>query len=276
MTTPATHPVRIAMQLHPQHADYRAIRAAVERAEEIGVDIVYNWDHFYPLYGEPDGKHFEAWSMLGAWAEQTSSIEIGCLVTCNSYRNPHLLADMARTVDHVSGGRLVLGLGAGWFRRDYEEYGYEFGTRGTRLNALAEALPVIKDRWGKLNPAPTRRIPVLIGGTGPRKTMRIVAEHADGWHAMYPDDPGDVQVSLDALRGWCERIGRDPHDIEWGLGLEPYDRKRVLDEYADTYYELGFTQFTIGAGGPDYPFDVVEDWLAWRDHKNRSSSPHSP
>ncbi len=269
MTVPAPHPVRIAIQLHPQHADYDAIRAAVYQAEELGVDIVYNWDHFFPLYGEPDGKHFEAWTMLGAWAEQTSRIDIGCLVSCNSYRNPNLLADMARTVDHASGGRLIFGIGSGWFRRDYEEYGYEYGTPGSRLDDLARDLPVVKARWDELNPAPTRDIPVLVGGVGPRKTMRILAEHGDVWHAMFPPHPDALATPITALEKWCAEIGRDPHEIEWGLGMEPDDRARVLEEHADTFYELGFTQFTIGATGPTYSFDAVADWLAWRDDKNR-------
>ncbi|MEM9516154.1 MAG: LLM class F420-dependent oxidoreductase [Actinomycetota bacterium] len=268
MSTTPSRPIRIAVQLHPQHADYSALRDAVMRAESMGVDVAYNWDHFFPLYGDADGKHFEAWTMLAAWAEQTSSIEIGCLVTCNSYRNPELLADMARTVDHISDGRLILGMGSGWFERDYAEYGYEFGTAGSRLDALGENLPRIEARWAALNPAPTRDIPILIGGTGPRKTLRFVARHASMWHALFPGAPDDLRGAVDALRGWCAEFDRDPTDIEWGIGLQPGDANRVFDEHAAEYLSMGFTQFTFGTTGPDYSFDGLDRWLAWRDEIN--------
>jgi probable F420-dependent oxidoreductase len=202
----------VGLQLHPQHADYKSIRRTASEAEELGADIVFNWDHFYPLYGEAEGKHFECWTMLGAWAESTSRTQIGALVTCNSYRNPELLADMARTVDHISDGRLILGIGSGWFEKDYDEYGYEFGTAGGRLDQLAEDLPRIEARLAKLNPAPTRKIPVLIGGGGEKKTLRLVAKHADIWHSF--GNPETLERKVGILQQHCADVGRDPAELD--------------------------------------------------------------
>jgi probable F420-dependent oxidoreductase len=254
-------PVRIGVQLQPQHGDYAALRRAVARAEELGVDVAFNWDHFFPLFGAPDGRHFECWTTLAAWAEQTDRIEIGALVTCNTYRNPELLADMARTVDHISGGRLILGIGSGWFERDYAEYGYEFGTAGGRLDALAAALPRIEARWAQLNPAPTRKIPTLIGGGGERKTLRIVARHADIWHGF--GDLATITHKNAVLDDWCGKEGRDPEAIERSCGVQD-DPSRS----ADALHDAGVRLFTIGTDGPGWDLGLVEDWLAWRDSVN--------
>jgi probable F420-dependent oxidoreductase len=257
--------IRIAVQLHPQHGDVAGMRRAALRVEELGADILYTWDHFFPLYGASDGTHFECWTLLAAWAEATSTIEIGPLVTCTSYRNPNLLADMARTVDHISGGRVVFGIGAGWFARDYEEYGYPFGSQSSRADALESALPVIVDRWARLNPPPVRRIPVLIGGVGPRRTLRLVARHAEVWHALFPERPTALAPAVAALERWCDSEERDPTTIERAVGIEPDALAHDLSRFADEYVAMGFRQFTLGVTGPDYDIGPVRDWLAWRD-----------
>jgi len=250
--------IRIAAQVQPQHADYPAIRDTVRKLEDLGVDVIFNWDHFYPLTGDPDGKHFEAWTMLAAIAEQTSRVEFGHLVNCNTYRNPDLQADMARTLDHISGGRFIFGTGSGWFEKDYDEYGYEFGTVGSRLDALAEALPRIEERWTKLNPAPTRNIPILIGGGGEKKTLRLVARHADIWHSF--PDPETLQRKLGILAEHCAAEGRDIAEIEISVENRGGDEAR-----ADELHALGATLFTVGISGPDYPLDAVKRMVAWRD-----------
>ncbi|PPI48152.1 LLM class F420-dependent oxidoreductase [Rathayibacter iranicus] len=270
MTTAPARPVRIGVQIAPQHVPYEVIRDTLAELEDLGVDIAFNWDHFFPLSGEPDGLHFEGWSMLAAWAEQTNRIEFGPLVTCNSYRNPDLLADMARTVDHISAkgaeGRLIFGIGSGWFERDYEEYGYEFGTAGSRLNELSESMPRIRSRWSMLNPAPTRDIPVMIGGGGEKKTLRIVAEHADIWHSF--SDVPTLERKLGVLAEWCGRVERDPAAIEISTGASV--RGGVGDasfDVLDQQFDLGARLFTLGISGPDIDLAPVRDLLGWRDAK---------
>ena len=250
--------IRIGVQLAPQHVDYPALRDAVRQAEDIGVDIIFNWDHFLPISGDERGRHFECWTVLAAWAEQTSRVRFGPLVTAVAFRNPDLLADMARTVDHISDGRLVLGIGAGAMERDFLEYGYEFGTPGSRVDALAEALPRIEARFARLNPAPTHKIPVLIGGGGEQKTLRLVARHADIWHWF--SSGAEFARKKQVLAQRCAEIGRDPAEIELsaGVGGDPQTNGEAL-------LEQGVTTFTLEVHGPDFDFSTVRDWLAWRD-----------
>jgi probable F420-dependent oxidoreductase len=253
-------PTRIGVQIQPQHADFAQMQEAWQEAEELGADAIYTWDHFYPLYGDPDGKHFEGATSLTALAAATERVRIGALVFCNSYRNPQLLANIHSTIDHLSGGRVVLGIGAGWFERDYDEYGYEFGTAPDRLRALRRDLPLIKERLAKLNPPPAGEMPIMIGGAGEKVTLRLVAEHAHLWHTFA--DPETYLHKAEVLAEHCARIDRDPSTIERVIG----SRDPIIN-HADALVDAGVDELTIGiGGGPDgYDFGELRELLQWRD-----------
>jgi len=256
--------VTIGLQLIPQHGDYERMKDAWVEADELGVDRIYNWDHFYPLSGEREGKHFESLTIQAAMAALTRNAEISSLVICNSYRNPNLLADMARTIDHISGGRFVLGIGSGWFQKDYDDYGYEFGTAGSRLRDLDRDLPIIKARWERLNPPPLRRIPILIGGGGEKVTLRIVAEHADEWHTF--GDEETLAHKSRVLDDWCEKVGRDPKEIVRSTTMwSPF---RGATEDLQPLIDLGFTDFVVSAEGPDWDLGPLRRALEWRDSQS--------
>ena len=255
--------VTIGVQIQPQHAPMDAIRDAAVACEEIGADAIYTWDHFYPLYGEPDGIHFEGTTTLAMMASVTSRVDVGILVACNSYRNPELLADAHRTIDHISGGRTILGIGAGWFERDYDEYGYEFGTAPERLRALGEALPRIESRLSKLNPGPVNgKLPIMIGGAGPKVTLKLVAKHADWWHSF--GDPDVYREKSAILAEHCAREGRDPSEIKRAWGMHTGLMNNV-DELADA----GVDQIIVGIDGQSgYDLEIVQRLIDWRDSRN--------
>lgn len=256
-------PVRVGVQVQPQHAEFAGMRRAWAEAEELGVDSIFTWDHFYPLYGEPDGPHFEGLTTLAALAAATERAQVGGLVMCNSYRNPELLADAHRTIDHISGGRAILGIGAGWFERDYDEYGYVFGEARDRVRALREALPRIRERIGKLNPPPVGQLPILIGGSGEQVMLKLIARHADMWHGF--GDADTFRHKDEVLRGHCDSVGRNPDEIErtWGV------RGDTLD-HADDLVEAGVQHLIVGVGGDGKGYDLgaVRELVAWRDRVN--------
>ena len=270
--------IRIGVQLHPQHCTYAQLAEAAQTADMLGFDTLWTWDHFHPLYGsegapmgealppsagEPKerGDHFEGWTLLTAFACLTQRVEIGMMVTCNSYRNPQLLADIFRTADHVSDGRMILGLGSGWFERDYVEYGYEFGTAVGRLKQLEANIPVIKSRLAQLSPAPLRTpTPIVIGGGGEKITLRLVAEHATIWN--YFGTPEEMRKKIAVLDGWCEKIGRNPKEIEKSILLTDPNMASQLDEYL----EAGVSHFIFGLGTP-FDFVPLKKALDWRNAK---------
>ncbi len=246
--------MKIGVQLHPQATTVELMRTAWRAADELGVDSLWTWDHFYPLYGDPDAAHFEGYTLLAAMAADTRRVQMGCLVSCYSYRNPHLLADMARTIDHISGGRFVLGLGSGWFQRDYDEYGYEFGTVVGRLKLLEAGIPVIKERLARLNPGPVNgSLPVMIGGGGEKFTLRLVAEHADMSNVF--GDPHEARHKNEVIDRWCEKVGRDPAEVERTVLIEP--AKLAM---ADAYAEAGVDHLIVMTGAP-YDLGEVEKYL---------------
>src|SRR6202011_864468 len=190
-----------------------------------GAHVIFGYDHFHkpavdgiaghrPVLAahQPDVINFEGWTALASWGEITTRAEIGLLVTGVGYRNPDLLADMARTVDHISGGRLILGLGSGWYEKDYTTYGYEFGTVGSRMDLFEQNLARIEDRFARLVPAPVRKLPILIGGMGVRRSLPMVPRHADVWHtfASVPE----YRRKNEILKQLAADAGRDEQQIQ--------------------------------------------------------------
>jgi len=234
---------KVGVTIHPQQCTIQQLRDAWLRVDDLGVDSIWFWDHFFPLYGDSEGNQFECWSLLAAAAVETKAPQIGPMVTAVGYRNPDLIANMAATIDQLSGGRFVLGIGAGWFERDYEEFGFEFGETRDRLRTLKDALPRIKARIAKLKPGPAGPMPILIGGGGEKVTLRLVAEHAQMWNAL--GSPEEYAHKSKVLDEWCRKIGRDPKDIERTANVSVSTPKEIKE-----YLDAGLQHFVLRLGQP--------------------------
>ena len=282
--------IRFGIHAGPQHFSYADYLELWQRAEALGYDWASVFDHFIPIYSDPEGPCFEGLSLLSAMAAQTSRIRCGILVVGNTYRHPAVLANIAATIDHVSGGRLELGVGAGWWEMEHEEYHIPFHTTGRRIRMLGESAKMLKLLWTErrasfkgryyqltdalCEPKPVQDpLPLWIGGMGEQLTLRAVAESADGWNTFLMPI-AQYRHKLDVLADHCAAVGRDPREIrkslvvqalvsegsEAGTGQGGAAGRPVLTgapeqvaEQIMPYVELGVGDFILGVRAPaDY------------------------
>ena len=227
--------VRFGIQTAQQNLSWREILDVWTAADSWGYDSLWLFDHFYPIFSDPAGPCHEGWTMLAALAHSTRLARVGHLVTGNTYRNPCVLAKMAVTVDHISAGRLNLGIGAGWFELEHNSFGIEYPPIAPRLRALDESCRIIRrmmrgesvtfegrhyrvtDAHAEPRPVQDGGPPIMIGGAGRRVLLRIVAEHADMWNSF--GSPAMMKELVDVIRGHGDRIGRDTDAIEKSVAL---------------------------------------------------------
>ena len=225
-----THPIRFGIQTGQQGIEWAQMLDLWQKADAWGYDSLWGFDHFYPIFVDPEGPCLEGWTALAALAQATRRARIGLLVSGNSYRHPCVTAKMAATLDHVSGGRLNLGIGAGWFEPEHRSFGIEFKPTAARLEALDEACRIIlgmltasrttvhgkhytvTDAIGLPKPVQQPHPPIMIGGKGRRVLLRIVARHADMWNIGA--GPEEMRSLIDVLRRHGDAVGRDTDAIE--------------------------------------------------------------
>jgi len=257
-----------------QHTDWPSLLAAGIRADRLGYDTLWCWDHLYPIIGTPRGPIFEGWLTNAAWAQATSRARIGLMVGANTFRNPAQVAKMAATLDHISGGRAILGIGGAWFEEEHRDFGIEFGSGfPERLRWLGEALPIIRgmldgteptaagpryaSRHTRNEPAPVQaRLPILVGGGGEKVTLKLVAKYADmnnlggGFEA--------VRRKEAILLEHCAAVGRDPSEIERTVGTGVIFIRDDRAE-AERRFRAAFERNLIGQPWENQPVGTPED-----------------
>ncbi len=240
--------MKFGLQLWSQQTGWAGFRDAALRADDAGWDSVWTWDHLMAIFGPWEQPIFEGWSVLSGLAPITSRVRLGLMVGANTFRHPGHLAKLATTLDHLSDGRAVLGIGGAWFEREHDAFGIPFGeTPGWRLDRLDESVMLVRrlldgDRFDHDGPAYPMRdalcaprpiqphLPILVGGSGRRKTLRIVAERADGWNTS--GDLDQVRETVETLRGHADAVGRDLATLEMTVSFPIVIRDRVQDAEA--------------------------------------------
>lgn len=231
------HDLKLGINLWSQASDWPSFLEAAQLADRLGYDHVWTWDHLLAIFGDPRQPIFEGYTALAAVAQATERVQLGLFVGANPFRNPGLAVKSIATIDHISGGRAIMGIGGAWFGAEHQAFGIDFGSGfGERLDWLAEAVPAIRTLLdgGDVTSAPggryafddlriaplplQRRLPIMIGGAGERKTLRIVAEYADMWNVF--GTPEIVARKDGILRAHCADVGRDPEAIERTLGCK--------------------------------------------------------
>ncbi len=276
-------PLKLGINNWNQYSDWPSFLAAQQRADRLGFDSIWTWDHVYPIVGSHEGPIFEAYTAMAAVATTTERATIGLLVGANTFRNPALVAKMVTTLDHISGGRAVLGIGGAWFETEHTAFGLEFGeSPGERLRWLSEALPVIRrmldgerpTTGGRyvteeaLNlPAPIQEhVPILIGGAGPKVTLRLVAEYAD-MNNIGRLTAAELALKEETLRGHCEAVGRDEGTIERTAGMgTPFirdSREEAFTVMADVFADNGAakTWTDMPVGRPEHVIEHCKPYL---------------
>lgn len=307
----STPGVKLGVLLWSQGTDWASYERSASRVDELGYDSLWTWDHLYAIFGDPYQPIFEGWMSLAAWAKVTKRVQLGLLVGANTFRNPGLVAKLATTLDHLSDGRAALGIGGAWFELEHTAHGIEFGSSaGKRLDWMHEAVGAMRGlldgetvssavdgryRFDDLRqqPLPVQaHLPIMIGGSGEKKTLRTVATYADQWNAM-----GSVEKLRHkdgVLRAHCEAVGRDPAEIERTVGCKPIIRdteaeaRRVWEQQMthnrtpmsdvandDTFWvgtpeqlaermiacrEIGFSTFLAELAAP-YDDETLERWI---------------
>ncbi len=280
--------MKVGIFTGPQKISWAELKAAWQHADANGYDSAFTWDHIIALHGDLDDDHYEGWTLLAALATITENVRIGHLVTANTLRHPALLAKMAATVDHVSNGRLMVGIGTGYYTEEHDRYGIPLPDKVTRAAMLQESIQVLKGLWApdrltfagehyRITDAPASpkpvngRIPLLLGGAGERM-LRLTAKEADIWNlpdGQYGIDVERARTKIETLSRYCEEIGRDPAEIEKSMSLTLFvdtDAAALKRRYDAFHVYRGWDEATtrrhVVMGSPDQVIEELKSFEA--------------